>query len=64
MLKILKLEAQVDKDGALKGLAAPSNLTMNQTLDGHDSACVGVASDVCMIRIGSGYEIKSLMLKM
>ena len=39
MLKILKLEAQVDKDGALKGLAAPSNLTMNQTLDGHDCAC-------------------------
>jgi WD repeat-containing protein 35 len=38
MLKILKLEAQVDKDGALKGLAAPSNLTMNQTLDGHDSS--------------------------
>ena len=38
MLKMLKLEPQgSDKAGKLKGLAAPSNLTMNQTLEGHDS---------------------------
>ena len=36
MLKVLKLESQEDKERKLKGLAAPSNLTMNQTLEGHD----------------------------
>ena len=36
MLKVLKLEPQVDKTGKLKGLAAPSNLSMNQTLEGHN----------------------------
>ncbi|XP_049861684.1 WD repeat-containing protein 35 isoform X1 [Schistocerca gregaria] len=33
LLKVLKLES--GKDGKLKGLAAPSNLSMNQTLEGH-----------------------------
>jgi len=32
--KVLKLEA--GKDGKVKGLAAPSNLSMNQTLEGHN----------------------------
>ena len=36
LLKVLKLVAQEDGEGKLKGLAAPSNLTMNQTLQGHD----------------------------
>ena len=34
LLKVLKLEA--GKDGRIKGLAAPSNLSMNQTLEGHN----------------------------
>ncbi|XP_076841795.1 WD repeat-containing protein 35 isoform X1 [Brachyhypopomus gauderio] len=37
LLKVLKLEAQTD-DAKLKGLAAPSNLSMNQTLEGHSGA--------------------------
>uniref|UniRef100_A0A667ZDW6 WD repeat-containing protein 35 n=1 Tax=Myripristis murdjan TaxID=586833 RepID=A0A667ZDW6_9TELE len=36
-LRVLKLETQTD-DTKLKGLAAPSNLSMNQTLDGHSGA--------------------------
>ncbi|CAG5866211.1 unnamed protein product [Menidia menidia] len=37
LLKVLKLETQTD-DAKLKGLAAPSNLSMNQTLEGHIGA--------------------------
>uniref|UniRef100_A0A4W3H1G3 WD repeat-containing protein 35 n=1 Tax=Callorhinchus milii TaxID=7868 RepID=A0A4W3H1G3_CALMI len=37
LLKVLKLETQTD-DTRLKGLAAPSNLSMNQTLEGHSGA--------------------------
>lgn len=37
LLRVLKLESQTD-DAKLKGLAAPSNLSMNQTLDGHSGA--------------------------
>ena len=33
LLKVLKLES--GRDGKVKGLAAPSNLSMNQTLEGH-----------------------------
>lgn len=33
LLKVLKLETE--KDGKIRGLAAPSNLSMNQTLEGH-----------------------------
>ena len=33
-MKVLKLETS--KDGKIKGLAAPSNLAMNQTLEGHN----------------------------
>lgn len=36
LLKVLKLEPQQTKDVKLKGLAAPSNLSMNQTLEGHN----------------------------
>ena len=32
--QVLKLES--GKDGKVKGLAAPSNLSMNQTLEGHN----------------------------
>lgn len=35
LLKVLKLETQVTEDSKVKGLAAPSNLSMNQTLEGH-----------------------------
>ena len=34
LLKVLKLES--GRDGKVKGLAAPSNLSMNQTLEGHN----------------------------
>ncbi|XP_042302193.1 WD repeat-containing protein 35 isoform X3 [Sceloporus undulatus] len=37
LLKVLKLEMKPD-DGKLKGLAVPSNLSMNQSLDGHTGA--------------------------
>ncbi|XP_070776290.1 WD repeat-containing protein 35 isoform X1 [Enoplosus armatus] len=37
LLRVLKLETQTD-DAKLKGLAAPSNLSMNQTLEGHSGA--------------------------
>lgn len=36
LLKVLKLEVAQSKDSRLKGLAAPSNLSMNQSLDGHN----------------------------
>lgn len=38
LLKVLKLETQTGKDVKAKGLAAPSNLSMNQTLEGHSGA--------------------------
>ncbi|ELT97636.1 hypothetical protein CAPTEDRAFT_160931 [Capitella teleta] len=38
LLKVLKLETQSGKDPKVKGLAAPSNLSMNQTLEGHSGA--------------------------
>ncbi|XP_066268365.1 WD repeat-containing protein 35-like isoform X1 [Branchiostoma lanceolatum] len=38
LLKVLKLESQSSKDVKMKGLAAPSNLSMNQTLEGHSGA--------------------------
>ncbi|MED6241180.1 WD repeat-containing protein 35 [Ataeniobius toweri] len=37
LLRVLRLETQTD-DTRLKGLAAPSNLSMNQTLEGHSGA--------------------------
>ncbi|XP_013922833.1 PREDICTED: WD repeat-containing protein 35-like [Thamnophis sirtalis] len=37
LLKVLKLETKAD-EAKLKGLAAPSNLSMNQTLEGHTGA--------------------------
>ncbi|KAL8581319.1 WD repeat-containing protein 35 [Nucella lapillus] len=38
LLKVLKLEMQAGKDAKVKGLAAPSNLSMNQSLEGHSGA--------------------------
>jgi WD repeat-containing protein 35 len=35
LLKVLKLEAPADADAKLKGIAAPSNLSVNQSLEGH-----------------------------
>lgn len=35
LLKLLKLEIQQEKNSKVRGLAAPSNLSMNQTLEGH-----------------------------
>jgi len=40
LLKVLKLESQVGGDSKAKGVAAPSNLSMNQTLEGHNGAVV------------------------
>ncbi|KAH0621957.1 hypothetical protein JD844_023742 [Phrynosoma platyrhinos] len=37
LLKVLKLETKTD-EAKLKGLAAPSNLSMNQSLEGHTGA--------------------------
>ena len=41
MLKVLKLEVTPCKDSAMKGLAAPSNLAMNQGLTGHTGLVEG-----------------------
>lgn len=38
LLKVLKLEAATQGGQARGGLAAPSNLSMNQTLDGHKAS--------------------------
>jgi len=38
LLKVLKLESAVTKTKGAKGVAAPSNLSMNQTLEGHNGA--------------------------
>ncbi|XP_072032249.1 WD repeat-containing protein 35-like isoform X2 [Amphiura filiformis] len=38
LLKVLKLEIQSGGDNKIRGLAAPSNLSMNQTLEGHSGA--------------------------
>jgi len=38
LLKVLRLETQTGLDQKVKGLAAPSNLSMNQTLEGHSGA--------------------------
>ena len=40
LLKVLKLESQAGADSKAKGVAAPSNLSMNQTLEGHNNAVV------------------------
>uniref|UniRef100_A0A1X7V818 Uncharacterized protein n=1 Tax=Amphimedon queenslandica TaxID=400682 RepID=A0A1X7V818_AMPQE len=43
LLRVLKLELQAqDKDAKVKGLAAPSTLAMNQTLEAHHAPVVGV----------------------
>ncbi|KAM6355755.1 WD repeat-containing protein 35 isoform 3-T3 [Podargus strigoides] len=39
LLKVLKLETQTD-EAKIKGLAAPSNLSVNQTLEGHSGKCL------------------------
>lgn len=49
LLKVLKLEPQGDEK--LKGLAAPSNLSMNQTLEGHDSKWCELALTCTLICI-------------
>ena len=38
MLKVLKLEAVPSGESNVRGVAAPTNLAMNQGLDGHKSA--------------------------
>ncbi|KAH3709667.1 hypothetical protein DPMN_069130 [Dreissena polymorpha] len=43
LLKVLKLETQSGKDVKAKGLAAPSNLSMNQTLEGHSGTITSIA---------------------
>ena len=42
LLKVLKLETPTDADAKLKGIAAPSNLSMNQTLEGHSGGVMCV----------------------
>lgn len=40
--QVLKLDTQNSKDPKAKGVAAPSNLSMNQTLEGHNGAVMVV----------------------
>lgn len=40
LAKVIKLETVVDKStGGVRGIAAPTNLAMNQTLEGHQGTC-------------------------
>ena len=52
LLKVLKLETQESKETNARGIAAPTNLSMNQTLEGHKGERVSclfrVVSEVCM----------------
>ena len=59
MLKVLKLEPQEDKEGKLKGLAAPSNLTMNQNLEGHDGKPTFSCIDFQRNKRGNRFTYKS-----
>ena len=49
LLKVLKLESTASKDSRTKGVAAPSNLSMNQTLEGHNGA-------VCCVTWNANYR--------
>jgi WD repeat-containing protein 35 len=43
LLKVLKLESQTTRENPqTKGLAAPSNLSMNQTLEGHNGVLLSL----------------------
>jgi WD repeat-containing protein 35 len=39
VLKVLRLETAVTAESSARGVAATSNLAMNQTLEGHKSMC-------------------------
>ncbi len=45
--QVLKLESQADKDTRATGVAAPSNLSMNQTLEGHNGVSRAVWLSGC-----------------
>ena len=49
LLKVLKLDTNPSTDPRLKGVAAPSSLSMNQTLEGHKEA-------VCCVTWNSSYR--------
>ena len=49
LLKVLKLDTTPSNDPRLKGVAAPSSLSMNQTLEGHKEA-------VCCVTWNSNYR--------
>ena len=49
LLKVLKLDTQQGGDARVKGVAAPSNLSMNQTLEGHNGT-------VCCVTWNSNYR--------
>lgn len=54
MLKVLKLDAQQTKDLPSRGLAAPSNLSMNQTLEGHQGILLTPENNVKMLKTTKG----------
>ena len=49
LLKVLKLDTQQGGDARVKGVAAPSDLSMNQTLEGHNGT-------VCCVTWNSNYR--------
>ncbi len=49
--QVLKLESQVDKDSRATGVAAQSNLSMNQTLEGHNGVCVCTTHPHCLLAV-------------
>lgn len=62
LLKVLKLEVQQGRDAKLKGLAAPSNLTMNQTLEGHNGTSLFEISRGPVIQQSCSKKLKYLLL--
>jgi hypothetical protein len=59
--QVLKLES--GKDGKVKGLAAPSNLSMNQTLEGHNGQ-IQVGKNINQSCLNTcGWELELFLLK-
>eukprot|EP00753_Platysulcus_tardus_P015766 PLAT5272.2.p1 GENE.PLAT5272.2~~PLAT5272.2.p1 ORF type:complete len:1194 (+),score=710.47 PLAT5272.2:43-3624(+) len=49
LLKVLKLESEQSKENKARGVAAPTTLSMNQTLEGHSGA-------VCVVTWNANYR--------
>lgn len=62
LLKVLKLD--ICKDGKVTGMAAPTNLSMNQTLDGHSGAVEVVTWNEPYVKLTSSDQNGLIMVWM